>query len=338
MSELFPGAWYQSGGYRGVGQYLCLIDSCRTNLVSSGSRKEGRDVRLGSPRPNVGLVMGSVASKNVVRVGFWVGVALAFGAWVAVARGATAAAEYYAAYLLELSLSVDNIFVFVIVFSELHIPAEHQHRVLRWGIAGALVFRAVMIAAGIALVERVSWIMYPFSALILFAAWRMLFAEERERRVVAGACDVCSTWIARVVRVSPVLHGHDFWRREGGRLVATPLFVALAVIETTDIVFALDSVPAVLAITRNPLIVYSSNVLAMFGLRSLYFVVSDALDRLRYMRQGLATVLLFTAVKMVSSDWVHISPGVSVGIIGLVLGVTIALSIWPRRHEGASRT
>ena len=273
----------------------------------------------------------SVASGSVIRVALWVGVALTFGAWVAVARGATAAAEYYAAYLLELSLSVDNIFVFVIVFSELHIPAEHQRRVLAWGVTGALVFRAVMITAGITLVQRVEWVMYPFGALILFAAWRMLFAEQRERRVVAGACDVCSTWIARVVRVSPVLDGHQFWRREGGALVATPLFVALAVIETTDIVFALDSVPAVLAITRNPLIVYSSNVLAMFALRSLYFVLSDALDRLRYLRHGLAAVLIFTGAKMVGSEWVHVSPGVSVSVIGLVLGVTIAVSMWPRR-------
>lgn len=273
----------------------------------------------------------TVASRNVTRVAFWIAVALTFGVWVAVARGATAAAEYCAAYLLELSLSVDNIFVFVIVFSELHIPAEHQRRVLAWGVAGALVFRAVMIAAGITLIQRFEWVMYPFGALILFAAWRMLFAEERERRVVAGACDVCNTWIARVVRVSPVLDGHKFWRREAGRLVATPLFVALCVIETTDIVFALDSVPAVLSITRNPLIVYSSNVLAMLGLRSLYFVVADAVDRLRYLRHGLAVILVFTGAKMIGSKWVHVSPGVSVGIIGLVLGVTIAVSMWPRR-------
>jgi tellurite resistance protein TerC len=274
----------------------------------------------------------SVTSGNVMGVAFWIGVALAFGVWVAVSRGATAAAEYYAAYLLELSLSVDNIFVFVTVFSELHIPADNQRRVLGWGIAGALVFRALMIGAGIALIQRFQWIMYPFGALILFAAWRMLFAEERQRRVVAGACDVCNTWMARVVRVSPVLHGHDFWRRERGHLVATPLFVALVLIESTDIVFALDSVPAVLAITRDPLIVYSSNVLAMVGLRSLYFVVSDALDRLRYLRQGLTAVLLFTGAKMIGSEWVHISPVVSVAIIGLVLGITIATSLRPRRR------
>jgi tellurite resistance protein TerC len=267
----------------------------------------------------------------VTRVVFWIGVALAFGAWVAIAKGPTAAAEYYAAYLLEFSLSVDNIFVFVIVFAELHIPAEYQRRVLGWGIAGALVFRAVMITAGLALVQRFHWITYPFAALILFAAWRLLFAKERERRVVERACDVCSTWIARVIPVSPVLHGHDFWRREGGPLVATPLFVALAVIETTDIVFALDSVPAVLAVTRNPLIVYSSNVLAMFGLRSLYFVVSDALEQLRFLRQGLAVVLVFTGAKMIGSGWIDIGPGLSVGVIVLVLGVTIVASLRPRR-------
>jgi len=272
-----------------------------------------------------------VTSANMMRVVGWVCVGLAFGVWVAVSRGATAAAEYYSAYLLELSLSVDNIFVFVIVFSELHIPAQYQRRVLGWGVTGALVFRAVMIAGGIALIRRFHWLMYPFAALILLAAWRMLFAEARERRVVERACDVCSTWVARVVGVSPVFYGHDFWRRESGRLVATPLLVALVVIETTDIVFALDSVPAVLAITRNPLIVYSSNVLAMFGLRSLYFVVSDALDELRYLRQGLAAVLVFSGVKMITSEWVPISAGVSVVVIGLVLGVTIAASVWPRR-------
>ena len=216
----------------------------------------------------------------------------------------------------------------VVIFSELHIPAEHQRRVLLFGVAGALVFRALAIGAGITLIERVQWIIYLFAALILFAAWRLLFGAERERKIVKGACDVCDTWIARVVRVSPVLHGHDFWRREGGRLVATPLLVALVVIETTDIVFALDSIPAVLAVTRNPLIVYSSNVMAMLGLRSLFFVLSDAVDRLRYLRTGLAALLVFTASKMLASEWVQVSAGVSVAIIAAVLLVTIAASVW----------
>jgi TerC family integral membrane protein len=273
---------------------------------------------------------GDSSSRNIAWVIVWVGLGLAVGLWVAGTYGRSAATEYFAAYLLEESLSVDNIFVFVVIFSELHIPAEYQRRVLLFGVTGALVFRALAIFAGLALIERFQWITYPFATLILFAAWRLLFGAERERKVVKEACDVCSTWIARVVRVSPVLHGHDFWRREGGRLVATPLLVALVVIETTDIVFALDSIPAVLAVTRNPLIVYSSNVMAMLGLRSLYFVLSDAVYRLRYLRSGLAVLLVFTAAKMLASEWVHISAGLSVTIIGAVLLATIAASVWQR--------
>ena len=173
---------------------------------------------------------------------------------------------------------------------------------------------------------------YPFAALILFAAWRMVFGAEREQTVVKEACNVCETWIARVVRVSPVIHGHDFWRRESGRLVATPLLVALVVIETTDIVFALDSVPAVLAITRNPFIVYTSNVMAMLGLRSLYFVLADALPRLRYLRPGLALVLVFTGTKMLVSPWVQITATTSVLVIAVVLLLTvIASAVFPNQ-------
>jgi tellurite resistance protein TerC len=264
--------------------------------------------------------------RNVAWVVVWIGLSVALGLWILTTRGSSAAVEYFAAYFLEKSLSVDNIFVFLIIFSELHIPDEYQRRVLSYGVAGALVFRALMIVAGITLIERFTWITYPFAVLILFAAWRMLFGVERERQVVAVACNVCETWIARVVRVSPVLHGGDFWRRERGRLVATPLFVALVVIETTDIVFALDSVPAVLAITRNPLIVYSSNVMAMLGLRSLYFVLADALPRLRYLRPGLSLILVFTATKMLTSEWFHIGAGTSALLIGVILLATVATS------------
>jgi len=271
--------------------------------------------------------MSARSSRNIAWAIVWVGLGLALGLWIAATQGRSAATEYLAAYLLEESLSVDNIFVFVVIFSELHIPAEYQRRVLLFGVAGALVFRALAIGGGIALIQRVQWVIYLFAAFILFAAWRLLFAGEREQKVVKDACDVCGTWIARVVRVSPVLHGHNFWRRESGRLVATPLLVALVVIETTDIVFALDSIPAVLSVTRNPLIVYSSNVMAMLGLRSLYFVLSDAVYRLRYLRSGLAALLVFTAAKMLASEWLHVSAGVSVAIIGAVLLATIVASV-----------
>jgi tellurite resistance protein TerC len=268
--------------------------------------------------------------RSFVWVMVWIGIGLSFGLWVLAAQGPTAASEYYAAYFLEKSLSVDNIFVFILIFSELHIPPQDQQRVLWFGIVGALVFRGLMILAGIALIQRFEWVMYPFAALLLLAAWRMVFGAERERKAVHRACDVCGTWIARFVRVSPVMEGGKFWRRDRGRLVATPLLVALIVIETTDLVFALDSVPAVLAITRNPLIVYSSNVMAMFGLRSLYFVLADALHRLRYLRPGLALILLFTASKMLTSAWIHITAGVSVMVIAAILLTTIAASLWRR--------
>jgi TerC family integral membrane protein len=283
------------------------------------------------------MTRGSEARRNVARIAFWVAVALVFGVWIAVTRGRTAAAEYYAAYLVEESLSIDNIFVFAIIFSQLHIPPRFQRRVLRWGVAGALVFRGLMIGTGIALLQRFEWILYPFAALILFAAWRMLFAKEQERRVVEQACDVCSTWIARVVPVTPVIAGPAFWRRENGRGVATPLLVALVLIETTDLVFALDSIPAVLAISRDPLIVYSSNVLAMVGLRSMYFVVSDALDGVAYLRQGLAAVLVFTGAKMLAAPWVHVGPGASVAVIAGILLLTVwASAPWRPRAARSS--
>jgi tellurite resistance protein TerC len=285
--------------------------------------------RAGARRPSAAADV--PWSRNVAWVIVWVGLGLALGLWIAATQGRSAATEYFAAYLLEESLSVDNIFVFAVIFSELHIPTENQRRVLMFGVMGALVFRALAIGAGITLIERIQWITYPFAALILFAAWRLLFGGERQRRVVKKACDVCSTWIARVVPVSPVLHGHDFWQREGGRLVATPLLVALVVIETTDIVFALDSIPAVLSVTRNPLIVYSSNVMAMLGLRSLYFVLSDVVCRMRYLRAGLGVLLVFTAAKMVAGEWVQVSAGVSVAIIAVVLLATIVASVWQNK-------
>src|SRR2546422_9957445 len=193
------------------------IASCAAHRSGSGGDE---NVKAGAVRPR---------SRNVLWVVVWVGLSLALGVWVLATQGTSAAAEYYAAYFLEKSLSVDNIFVFVIIFSELHIPARHQRRVLRAGIAGALVLRAVVILAGIALIQRFQWITYPFTALILFAAWRLLFGEQRERRAVAKACNVCETWIARLLPVSPVVSGNRFWRRDRGRLVATPLFVALVV-------------------------------------------------------------------------------------------------------------
>lgn len=264
----------------------------------------------------------------------WVGSGLAFGLWVWGSLGATAATEYYAAYLLEKSLSIDNIFVFVLIFSQLNIPVDRQHRVLLIGVVSALVMRAIMIWVGVYLLTRFHWVVYPFAALLLIAALRLLFGESTERRLVQEACAACGTWVARIVPVTPYMPDQRLFLHRGGRWVATPLFVALILIETTDIIFALDSIPAVLAISRDPYIVYTSNVFAMLGLRSLYFVLADVVQRFRYFRAGLAVVLCFVAVKLLLAGTVDISVGVSLGVILGIVSVAIAASwMFPKGKE-----
>jgi tellurite resistance protein TerC len=264
----------------------------------------------------------------------WVGAGLTFGLWIWASQGGEVATAYYAAYLLEKSLSVDNIFVFVLIFSELRIPANQQHRVLLLGIVGALVMRAVMIWFGVYLLGRFHWAIYPFAGLLLVAAARLLFGESAERRIVQESCAACSTWIARFIPVTPVGHGQRFVLREHGKLVATPMLVALILIETTDLIFALDSIPAVLAITRDPYIVYTSNIFALLGLRALYFVLADVVQRFQYLRPGLAVILCFVACKMLLTGIVDISVATSMSVIvGIVLVAVAASWVFPKQEH-----
>ena len=267
----------------------------------------------------------------------WVGAGLAFGIWVWATQGGETATAYYAAYLLEKSLSIDNVFVFVLIFSELRIPADKQHRVLLLGIVGALVMRAILIWLGVYLLSRFHWVIYPFAALLLIAALRLLFGESTERRIVKEACAACSTWVAKIVPVTPYMPDQRFFLHRGGRWVATPLFVALILIETTDLIFALDSIPAVLAITRDPYIVYTSNVFAMLGLRSLYFVLADVIQRFRYLRTGLAAILCFVAAKMLLSGVVEIPVATSLlVIVAIVLAALAASWVFPGKDRQQS--
>ncbi len=257
----------------------------------------------------------------------WIGLGLGFGGVVFSLYGSEAARMYYTAYALEKSLSVDNIFVFVLIFAELQIPAAEQRRVLYWGVLGALAMRAIFIALGVFLLARFHWIIYPFAALILFAAVRILFGQEKEREVVVNACAVCSTWVARIIPITPVLWGHRFWVRQHGRLLATPLFIALVLVEVTDAVFALDSIPAVFAVTQDPFLIYTSNIFAMLGLRSLYILLGGAISRLRYLRFGLAFILAFVGVKLLLGDVVEIPAWVSLGIILGAVAASAAFSL-----------
>ncbi|HEV7387408.1 MAG TPA: TerC/Alx family metal homeostasis membrane protein [Gemmatimonadaceae bacterium] len=271
----------------------------------------------------------SVRSATL-RSAAWIGLALLFGLGVALVYGRVSGIAYLTAYLLEESLSVDNIFVFVLIFSQLRIPPQLQRGVLLWGVLGALVMRGLLIGAGLFVLSRFHWVVYPFAALIIFAAVRLLWGQKKEREIVVAACSVCSTWVARLIPISPQFHDGKFLVRQGGRLLATPLFVALVIVETTDIVFALDSVPAVLAITRDPFIVYTSNVFAMLGLRSLYFVLAGAVERFRYLRVGLAAILVFFGARLLLSDVVEFPNHISLAVIAVALGLSVLASVkWP---------
>ena len=259
--------------------------------------------------------------------GAWVGLGLGFALVVLALYGPDPALTYLTAYLLEKSLSVDNVFVFVLIFRELAIPAEYQRRVLYWGILGALASRALLIGGGIFLLERFQWVIYPFAALILLAAARILWGKEQERRTVVAACAACGSWVARVIPVTPVMRGGSFWIRQGGRLRATPLLIALVVVETTDLVFALDSVPAVLAVTREPFLVYTSNVFAMLGLRSLYFLLAGAVERFGALRYALGAILAFVGVKLLLTGVVHIPSWLSLAVIAGAVAAAVAASV-----------
>jgi len=257
----------------------------------------------------------------------WIGLGLAFGAWIWLRQGADAGITYLTAYLLEESLSVDNLFVFILIFSLTGIPQALQPRVLFWGIAGALVMRAAMIALGVQLLQHLHWAIYPLAALLAYAAYRMLRGEEKQSQMVEKGCALCSTWLARFVPIHPKLEGRRFLVRREGRLMATPMLVALAVIETTDLLFAVDSIPAVFAVTRDPYLVYTSNIFALLGLRSLYFLLAGVIRELRYLRFGLAAMLLLAAAKLALGDVVHIPPLASLAAIVVVFGISIAASL-----------
>jgi tellurite resistance protein TerC len=262
----------------------------------------------------------------------WIAAGLLFTIFVWLAFGAARAHEYLAAYLIEESLSLDNLFVFLIVFNNLAIPKEYQHNVLYWGIFGALVFRAVFIYLGIAAIERFAWVSYVFAAILLLAAWHSFRedpAAQEDNKVVK--------WLSRHLPVTREIHGTRFFARQDGRLLATPLFIALLGLELTDIVFAIDSVPAALSVSRNRFVVYSSNVFAILGLRSIYSVLAFALTKLRYLHYGLAGVLAFAGIKIIIDDWVKIQPLAAVGITALLIGGAVWASSRGGRGSGDGR-
>jgi tellurite resistance protein TerC len=262
----------------------------------------------------------------------WIALAAGFAAFLYFWRGRTPTLEFATGYLIELSLSVDNLFVFLLIFRYFHVPSSHQHKVLYWGILGALLMRAVFILLGVTLLRRFEWIIYFFGALLLFAGVRLLRTEEMEVNPEGN-------WVVQIFRrfvpVTKEFEGSKFFVRQG-RLCATPLLIVLLVIETTDLLFAVDSIPAVLAITRDAFIIYTSNVFAILGLRSMYFALAGLMEIFHLLHYGLAVILIFIGGKMLVSHYFPIKTEYALAIVAGVLAVSVLASLlFPRRKSQA---
>ncbi len=265
----------------------------------------------------------------------WVALALAFNGLIYWMWGYERALEFLTGYLIEKSLSVDNLFVFLMIFSYFAVPNIYQHRVLYWGILGALIMRGVFIATGVALLNRFHWMIYVFGGFLVITGIRLLFSTEKE---VEPEKNPILRVVRRIVPVTSQYHGQSFFVRSEGRLWATPLLLVLVVVETTDLVFALDSIPAIFAVTRDPFIVYTSNVFAILGLRALYFLLAGVMDMFRFLQVGLAIVLAFVGCKMLVSEFYKIPIGVSLGVVGAILATAVLASLaFPKREAEESQ-
>ncbi|GAA4372460.1 TerC family protein [Nocardioides caricicola] len=262
----------------------------------------------------------------------WVSTGLAFGGVVWWAYGAEAGGEYYAGYLIEKSLAVDNVFVFALIFTYFAVPREYQHRVLFYGVLGALVFRAVFIAGGSVLISSFAWILYVFGAFLVYTGWKMFSHRNDEMDLSRNRL---LAWVKRRVPSTEEYHGQKFWVRQAGRWVATPLFFVLVMVETTDIIFAVDSIPAIFAVTQDPFLVFTSNAFAILGLRAMYFLLADLMHRFVHLKAGLAAILVFVGVKMLLLDVYKIPIWLSLSVIATCLTVAVVASL--RATAEASR-
>jgi tellurite resistance protein TerC len=255
----------------------------------------------------------------------WISIGLAFTGVMAFWHGSQAATEYISGYLIEKSLSVDNVFVWALIMSYFAVPRKYQFRVLFWGVFGALVLRFIFIFAGVELLERFEWMLFVFGGFLLITAFRMLRHGDDDE--VHPENNPVLRVVRRIVPSTTEYDGQKMFVRRAGKLLATPLFAVLIVIETSDVVFAVDSIPAILAVSREQFIVFSSNAFAILGLRALYFLLADLRDKFSYLQQGLAVILAFVGVKMIVAEWWHIPTPLSLGVIALVLAVAILASI-----------
>jgi tellurite resistance protein TerC len=276
------------------------------------------------------------ATRALIESSAWVACGLGFGLLVLAQFGGEAFGEYLSGYVIEKSLSIDNVFVWAILFSTFAIPLRYQHRVLFWGIFGALVLRAVFIFAGAALINRFWWLLLVFGVVLVYSGIKVIRHRDDEGE---GGHERATKLLGRFLPVRSELAGQKFLIREHGKLIATPLLAALVAIEVTDVVFAIDSVPAILAVSREPFIVFSSNAFAILGLRAMYFLLGNAKERFHYLSHALGAILLFVGVKMALSHWFHMPTLVSLGVIFVILAAAIIFSVQRnRRIEALERS
>lgn len=262
--------------------------------------------------------------EALLTTAFWVSLALLFCVGVYFFRGREMAFQFLAGYLIEESLSVDNLFVFIIIFNYFCVPHSLQHRILFWGIVGALVMRGIFIYAGVALLNRFEWLIYLFGSFLLFTGFKLLRGKDEE---VDPSKNIVLKLVRRFIPCVDKIEGEKFFLKIDNKWFATPLFIVLLIVETTDVIFAVDSVPAVLAISKDPFIVYSSNIFAILGLRSLYFALAGLMKLFHYLHYGLGIILMFVGTKMIVNHWVHIPIGIALGFIILVLTISVLLSV-----------
>jgi len=261
----------------------------------------------------------------------WIALAMAFNVGIYFTLGHDPALKFLTGYLLEKSLSVDNLFVFLLIFTYFKVPLTYQHKVLFWGILGALIMRAIFIFAGISLIEKFHWLFYVLGAFLIYTGVKLAFQKDQE---VHPDKNPVIALVRKIIPVTKEFSGSKFFVKQDGKRFATPLFVILLIVETTDVIFAVDSVPAILGISQDPFIVYSSNVFAILGLRSLYFALSGVMEMFHHLHYGLSIILIFVGVKMLASDYLKIPIWAALGFIALVLLVSVVASIrWPQKSE-----
>ena len=266
---------------------------------------------------------------------FWIAVSLLFNLWVYWTRGAESGIQFLTGYLIEKALSVDNLFVFLLIFSYFRIPEKYRHKVLFWGIFGAIVLRGIFIALGVVLIERFDWLLYIFGLFLIYSAYKLALEKDKEIHPDQNPLII---WLQKFVPISTKTETSHFFEKINGVLHATPLFLALLSVESTDVIFALDSIPAIFGITKDPFIIYTSNIFAILGLRALYFALANLMDLFHHLHYGLAAILFFIGTKMLLKDVFHLPISWALGLIAIILALSVIASlIWPKEEQNKTK-